>query len=122
MSGDRNIKMGSGNYNEKIEGDYIQGNSNNNIDRSRTVNIGDINGDFSPNASPILSDNAQIENKVTQAAKKQKPDKKKPNKGIIISIIAIIITACISGLFNPEIRQFLNLDSPSQTQEVQKDK
>lgn len=26
MTGDRNIHMGSGNYNEKIEGDYIQGN------------------------------------------------------------------------------------------------
>jgi CHAT domain-containing protein len=27
MSGDRNINIGSGNYNERIEGDYIQGNS-----------------------------------------------------------------------------------------------
>jgi hypothetical protein len=26
MTGDRNIHMGSGNYNEKIAGDYIQGN------------------------------------------------------------------------------------------------
>ncbi len=26
MSGDRNIHMGSGNYNERIEGDYVQGN------------------------------------------------------------------------------------------------
>ena len=27
VSGDRNINMGSGNYNERIEGDYVQGNS-----------------------------------------------------------------------------------------------
>jgi hypothetical protein len=26
MSGDRNIHMGSGNYNERIQGDYVQGN------------------------------------------------------------------------------------------------
>ena len=26
MAGDRNIHMGSGNYNERIEGDYVQGN------------------------------------------------------------------------------------------------
>jgi hypothetical protein len=26
MSGDRNIHMGSGNYNERIEGNYVQGN------------------------------------------------------------------------------------------------
>jgi uncharacterized protein YjbI with pentapeptide repeats len=26
MAGDRNIQMGSGNYNERIEGDYVQGN------------------------------------------------------------------------------------------------
>ena len=26
MTGDRNINLGSGNYNERIEGDYIQGN------------------------------------------------------------------------------------------------
>jgi hypothetical protein len=26
MSGDRNIQMGSGNYNERIEGNYVQGN------------------------------------------------------------------------------------------------
>ncbi|WP_063748493.1 CHAT domain-containing protein [Fischerella sp. PCC 9605] len=43
MAGDRTINMGSGNYNERIEGDYIQGNQNQQNMKNKTSNF-DLKG------------------------------------------------------------------------------
>lgn len=118
MPGDRNIKMGDGNYNENIQGDYIQGDKND-VNQSRSFTVGDVGGDFNPTASPIMSDDAQISETVAGATDKQ-PSKKKFDIGIIIAVIGIVVAVCISGLFNSEVRQWLKLDRSPQTQEAPK--
>lgn len=59
-----------------------------------------------------MSDNAQV-----NVSTNSDTTKRKPNLGLIISVAAIIISICVGGLFNEEIRDFLNLSSPSQTPE-----
>ncbi|MEL6441601.1 MAG: hypothetical protein AAFQ80_20400 [Cyanobacteria bacterium J06621_8] len=51
-----------------------------------------------------MSDNAQVSTSNDSATKPQGK-----NSNWIIAIVGIIIAACVSGLFNPEIREFLNL-------------
>ena len=50
MSGDRNINTGGGNYNEKIEGDYVQGNKGDTINQSGTFGIGVNKGNIQSGA------------------------------------------------------------------------
>lgn len=118
MTENRNINMDDGNYNENIEGNYIQDNYTENVDQSRKFQVGDVGGDFNPTASPIMSDNAQISETVAGVTNKQKPPQKKLNIGIIIAVIAIVVTACISGLFNDEVREWLRQNTPLPIQEA----
>ncbi len=104
---DRDIN--NGNYNENTEGDYISGDKS---DRSRNLRVGDVGGDFNPTNSPIMSDNAN-----TSTSSDSDTQKKKLNWGLSITIAAIIISASVSSLFNEEIRDFFNLNSPSETPE-----
>ena len=59
-----------------------------------------------------MSDNANI----STASDTYTPQKKR-NWGLIIAIVAILISASISGLFNDEIRELFKLNSPSETPE-----
>ena len=80
--------------------------------RDRNFQVGDVGGDFNPTNSPIMSDNANI----STASDYETPQKKR-NWGLIIGIVGIIVAVCVSGLFNEEIREFFNLNSPSETPE-----
>ncbi|MEL6582007.1 MAG: COR domain-containing protein, partial [Cyanobacteria bacterium J06621_12] len=113
--GDRNINIKDGNYNEEIKGDYIQGETIDKSDRSRSLEVGDVDGNFNPINSPIMSDNANISPSSDLPTQTAQPKGK--NWGLIIAIVAIIISACVSGLFNEEIRELLDLDPSSETPE-----
>ena len=115
--GDRKININDGNYNEEIKGDYIQGDKIDNSqvdksDQSKNFKVGDVGRDFSPTNSPIMSDNAQI-----SSSNGSETEQKGRNWGLIVGIAAIIISVCVGGLFNEEIREFLNLNTPSETPE-----
>ena len=117
----RNISIGKGNYNENIEGDYIEGNKVDNSvvdnsDNSRHFQVGDVGGDFNPTNSSIMSDG----NKISVKTKTEKPEKK-GKLGLILTVAAIVIGASVSGLFNEEIREILNLNKSSETQEQRED-
>nr|MDJ0904031.1 COR domain-containing protein [Xenococcus sp. MO_188.B8] len=106
-----------GDRNKNIEGDYIQGDTVDHSqvdksDRSRNFQVGDVGGDFNPTNSPIMSDDAQI-----TASTDSETAKKKLNWGLIVSVAAIAISVCVGGLFNKEIREFLNLNAPLETPE-----
>ena len=119
MADKRNINMGNGNYNERIEGDYIQGDRvENKTDNSRKLEIGgDVNGGFNVTDSQFMSDQSQTNKKATVGTNEEKPIKKKPI-GTIIAITAIVVSACVSGLFNNEIREWLGENTPLPTQEA----
>ncbi|MEM8673396.1 MAG: COR domain-containing protein [Cyanobacteria bacterium P01_G01_bin.67] len=114
---DRKININEGNYNEKIDGDYIQGDKVDKSqvdksDQSRNFQVGDVGGDFSPTNSSIMSDDAQI-----STSSGLSTQTKGKNWGLIITVAAIVISACISGLFNEEVREFLGLSSSPETPE-----
>ncbi len=122
MGDEINVNTEGGN----IQGSIIGGkqnkiNYNENVDKSRNFSVGDVGGDFNPIGSPIMSDNTKISDTNAGSTEKLNESKIKPNMGIIIAVISILITACISGLFNPEIRRFLNLDNSSENQETLED-
>ena len=48
------VNIGNVNYNEKIEGNFVQGDY---TDQSRNLIVGDIGGDFKPIGSALLADN-----------------------------------------------------------------
>ena len=81
-------------------------------DQSKNFEVGNVRGDFKPTNSPITSDDAQI-----NMSSGLKAEQKQINWGLIVSIAAIIISVCVGGLFNKEIREFLNLKSPFETPE-----
>lgn len=47
------VNIGNINYNEKIEGNYVQGNY---TDQSRRLTVGDVGGDFKPIGSALMAD------------------------------------------------------------------
>ncbi|MDJ0897277.1 MAG: hypothetical protein QNJ55_00585 [Xenococcus sp. MO_188.B8] len=117
IMGDRDININNGNYNENIEGDYIQADKidNSQVDksnRSKNFQVGDVGGDFNPTNSPVMSDNSNI----STSSDSDRP-KKKIVLGWIISILAITIPIFASGIFNEPIKEFFNLNSPSETPE-----
>lgn len=125
MSENRNINTGGGNYNENIQGDYIQGNSNKDVNQSRSFQVGDVGGDFNPINSPIISDNVENSGNVNKSKEQEKPSNKKLSRETIIALLGILIALIsifASGLFNTEIRRIFHLDPPSKTQPVQEKK
>ncbi len=104
IMGDRKTNINEGNYNENSQVD--------NRDQSRNFQVGDVEGDFSLNNSQLMSDKANI----PTSSDSDKP-KKRIILGFIISILAIIIPIFASGIFNEPIKEFFNLNSPSETPE-----
>lgn len=51
------VNIGNVNYNEKIEGNFVQGDY---TDQSRNLTVGDIGGDFKPIGSALLADNFEV--------------------------------------------------------------
>ena len=90
--------------------------TNNSNNDNRSMNIGDIGGDFSPNASPIMSDNAESI-AVTQEKNSQPKKESKIIKVLtVIAAIATIVALFFNGIFNNEAKDFfdklLDKDAP----------
>jgi hypothetical protein len=76
MTDNRNINTEGGNYNENIQGNYIQGNYNKNVNQSRNFQVGDVGEDFNPTNSLIMSDNVENSANVNKTEEQEKPTKK----------------------------------------------
>ncbi len=110
IDNNHDIHVEQGNYNENICGNY-----NENTNKIQKSEIKDIEDDFGSNTP----DNNKVSYVVIEDTKYLK---KIPNLEIIttvIAVIAILVSACISGLFNTEIREWLGLDSPDNVSKEQ---
>jgi uncharacterized protein YjbI with pentapeptide repeats len=58
------VNIGNVNYNEKIEGNFVQGHY---TDQSRNFTVGDIGGDFNPIGSALLADNFEVSGTVADS-------------------------------------------------------
>lgn len=100
MTDKRSTNINNGNYNERI-------------DQSRNFKTGNIGKDLKIEGTSIMNDTDETTDK-----------KKKNSIALIVSIVSVILTVVIgliSGLFVPEGRKLLNLDSPPEiNKEIQK--
>lgn len=58
------VNIGNINYNEKIEGNYVQGD---NTDQSRNLKVGDVGGDFKPIGSALMADGFRASSTVAES-------------------------------------------------------
>lgn len=122
------VNIGNVNYNENIEGNYVQGNY---IDQSRSLSVGNVGGDFKPIGSALMADGFKASGTVAEsislnqgmseeADSKSEPDEKSSNQTFkdgesrstrkVIGAIIIVIFV-LSGL---AAYTFLRLNSAKQ--------
>ncbi len=96
----------------------ITNNSNND---NRSVKIGNVGGNFNPNASPIISDNAKSTTVTQESNPQPKKESKRTKALMIIVAIATILgaIATIIGLFfNGVFNDYLNKPLDKNTSET----
>ncbi len=107
MEGDRTIQIGQGNYNERIQGDYIEGNKS---DRNRNINISDNAQVTASGAGAFNQGHNQgtIANEINQNNSQQPKESKLTKILAIAAALATIIALFFSGIFTPEARQWFD--------------
>ncbi|MBD2533014.1 pentapeptide repeat-containing protein [Nostoc flagelliforme FACHB-838] len=132
------VNIGNVNYNEKIEGNYIQGDY---TDQSRSLTVGDVGGDFKPTGSALVADGFKVSGvvaesinfdqdmlKVDELQEQQdkkslsntyKPDEfKSTSKVVAVVVVFALITALAAYIFFQSSSSNHPESRPSQEQKI----